>query len=208
MLKAPLYNQKGERTGEVNLNSAIFEIPFNRDLVHQALVRQLSMGRLVLAHAQTKGEVRGGGRKPWRQKGTGRARQGSTRSPIWKGGGVTFGPRNTRNFKKDMPKQQRRKALFCALSEKARENKILALDKYEADKPKTKEFVAMVKKLPIEKDVLVVIAEKSDMLQKAARNLKIVKTISAGYLNIRDLMKYDKVLFLKSALDKLEKTFL
>lgn len=208
MLKAPLYNQKGEKTGEISLNSAIFEIPFNRDLVHQALVRQLSMGRLVLAHAKTKGEVRGGGRKPWRQKGTGRARQGSIRSPLWKGGGVTFGPRNTRNFKKDMPKKQRRKALFVTLSEKARENKILALDKYETDKPKTKEFVAMIKKLPIEKDVLVVIAEKSDMLQKSARNLKIVKTISAGYLNIKDLIKYDKVLFLKSALDKLEKTFL
>lgn len=208
MIKAPLYNQKGETKGDITLNPAIFEIPFNRELVHQALVRQLSNQRFVIAHTKTKGEVRGGGAKPFRQKGTGRARQGSKRSPLNRGGGVIFGPRNTRNFEKDMPKKQRRKALFSALSEKAREKKILALAKYEAEKPKTKEFADMLKLLPIEKDVLIVLAEKNDILARSARNIKTVKTITANYLNIKDLIKYDKVLFLKEALEKLEKVFL
>lgn len=208
MIKAPLYNQKGEAKGEITLNAAIFEIPFNRELIHQALVRQLANQRPVVAHAKTRSEVRGGGAKPFRQKGTGRARQGSKRSPLNKGGGVIFGPRNTRNFEKDMPRKQRRKALFSALSEKAREKKILALEKYETEKPKTKEFVGMLKLLPIEKDVLVVLAEKNDTLARSARNIKTVKTITANYLNIKDLIKYDKVLFLKEALEKLEKVFL
>ena len=111
------------------------------------------------------------------------------------------------NFEKDMPKKQRRKALFSALSEKAREQKILALEKYESDKPKTKDFAETLKKLPIEKDVLVVMHEKNEILEKSARNIPFTKTILANYINIKDLIKYDKVLFLKDALDKMEKLF-
>lgn len=208
MIKAPLYNQNGEKKGEITLNSAIFETAFNRDLIHQALVRQLANKRVAIAHTKKRGEVRGGGAKPFRQKGTGRARQGSSRSPMNIGGAVTFGPRNTRNFEKDMPKKQRRKALFSALSEKAREAKILALEKYEAKEARTKEFAGMLGKLPLEKDVLIVLPEKHEITEKSSRNIPSVKTILVNYLNIKDLIKYDKVLFLKEALEKLEKIFL
>ncbi|MBU1992191.1 MAG: 50S ribosomal protein L4 [Patescibacteria group bacterium] len=208
MPKAPLYNQKGERKGEVTLNASIFDIPFNKDLVHQALVRQLSNKRLGTAHTKTQADVRGGGAKPFRQKGTGRARQGSLRTVNLRGGGVVFGPTNERNWKKDMPRKQRRKALFSALSEKVRENKVLALEEYKAKTPKTKDFIEMIKKMAIEKDLLLVLPEKHESLEKSARNITTTKTILVNYLNIQDLIKYDKVLFLKDALDKMEKLFL
>ena len=207
-MKVDLYAQTGEKSGELELPKEIFEIPFNKDLVHQALVRQLANRRIPTAHTKTRGEVSGGGRKPFKQKGTGNARQGTIRAPHMRGGGAVFGPRNDRNFKKDMPKKQRRKALFCALSEKVREKKVLALEQYETEKPKTREFVAMLKSLPIEKDVLVVLSERNDTVARSARNIPTVKTIIANYLNIKDLMKYDKVLFLKEAFEKLDKTFL
>jgi large subunit ribosomal protein L4 len=206
--KVPLYNQKGEQKGDVTLNAAIFEIPFNKDLIHQALVRQLANKRLATAHTKTRGFIRGGGRKPFRQKGTGRARQGSLSAPIHIGGGVVFGPLNVRNFKKEMPRKQRRKALFSALSEKVREKKVLALEGYETEKPKTKDFAEMLKKLPVERNVLVVLPEKNDLIARSAKNLPNTKTLIANYINIHDLVKYDKVLFLKDSLEKLEKVFL
>lgn len=207
-MKVDLYSQKGEKNGTLELPKEIFEIPFNKDLVHQALVRQLSNSRTVVAFTKTKGEVRGGGKKPYAQKGTGRARQGSTRNPHMKGGGVAFGPRNVRNFEKLMPKQQRRKALFCALSEKARNNEILALEGYETEKPKTKDFASLLKKLPIEQDVLIVIPEKNMTVQRSTRNIPHTKTIIANYLNIQDLQKYQKVLLFKEAVSKIKENFL
>lgn len=207
-MKVDLYTQKGEKNGTLELPKEIFEIPFNKDLVHQALVRQLSNSRTVVAFTKTKGEVRGGGKKPYAQKGTGRARQGSTRNPHMKGGGVAFGPRNVRNFEKLMPKQQRRKALFCALSEKARNNEILALEGYETEKPKTKDFASLLKKLPIEQDVLIVIPEKNMTVQRSTRNIPHTKTIIANYLNIQDLQKYQKVLLFKEAVSKIKENFL
>lgn len=207
-MKVTLYSQKGEMTGEIELPKEIFEVPFNKDLVHQALVRQLANKRTATAHTKTRAEVRGGGRKPFRQKGTGNARQGTIRAPHMRGGGVVFGPRNTRNFKKDMPKKQRRKALFCALSEKARDNEIIALEGYQAEKPQTKIFSAMLQKLPIEKDVLIVIPEKNQIIQQSSRNITFAKTILASYLNIGDLQKYEKILLFKDAIDKLKETYL
>lgn len=206
-MKIDLYNQNGEKKGQIELPKEFFEKPFNKDLIHQAFVRQMANARKPIAHTKTKGEVRGGGKKPYAQKGTGRARQGSIRNPHFIGGGVAHGPRNTRNFKKDMPKTQRRNALFSALSQKARENSIFALDKYEASEAKTKIFAEMIKKLPIERNVLIVIPEKDKLITRSSRNLPNVKTILVNYLNIADLAKYRKVLFLEKALDKIKEIF-
>lgn len=206
-MKVDLYNQSGEKTGQMELPSAIFDAPFNKDLIHQALIRQLANKRVAIAHSQLREDVRGGGRKPFRQKGTGNARQGTTRAPHMKGGAVIFGPRSNRNFEKDMPKKQRRKALFSALSVKARDGQIIALESFKLDTPKTKEFAGLIAKMPIERNVLVVIPEKDAVLQKSAGNLPNVKTIIASYLNIHDLQKYKQILFLKEAVAKLEATF-
>lgn len=207
-MKVDLYKQSGEKSGTLDLPKEIFEIPFNEELIHQALVRQLANKRVAIAHTKTRAEVRGGGRKPFRQKGTGNARQGTIRSPLMKGGGIVFGPRNNRNFSKDMPKKQRRKALFSALSEKARNNEIIGLEAYEAKEAKTKDFAEMLKKLPIERNALVVIPEKNTVIQKSSSNLANAKTILASYLNIHDLQKYKKVVFLKDSVAKLEEVFL
>jgi len=207
-MKINLYTQTGDKNGTLELPKEIFEVPFNKDLIHQALVRQLANGRVAIAHTKSKGEVRGGGKKPLAQKHTGNARQGSIRNPHMKGGGVAFGPRKIRNFELMMPKNQRRKALFSALSVKAKSNEIMALEGYATDKPKTKEFAALLKKLPIEQDVLIVLPGKNENVQKATANLANAKTIIAGYINIQDLQKYQKVLLFKDAIKKLEETFL
>lgn len=206
-MKADLYSQAGIKTGEIDLPKEIFEVEFNEDLVHQALLFQLANDRQVLAHTKTKGEVRGGGRKPYAQKHTGRARQGSIRNPHMRGGGVAFGPRSNRNYTQRMPLKQRRKALFCALSDKANEGLIIALEKYEGES-KTKKFVELIKKLPVKKDVLVVMGEKNKDLELSARNISNVKTILAGYVNIHDLQRYETVLFLKDSIKKMEEVFL
>ena len=205
-MKVDLYTQTGEKKGQVELKKEFFEVPYNEDLIHQALVRQHANKRVAIAHTKTRGEVRGGGRKPFRQKGTGSARQGSRRTPNLRGGGVVFGPRKDRNFVVDMPKKQRRKALFSALSAKARNNQIIALESYEGE-IKTKRFAELLKKLPIDRNVLVVIPEKNEVIQKSTSNLANAKTIMINYLNIADLQKYRKVLFLKDALPKMEEIF-
>ncbi len=208
MAKITLYNQQGEKKGDVQVSDTIFGAKFNEDLIHQALVRQQANARVSeITHTKTKGEVRGGGKKPFPQKGTGRARQGSIRNPHWKGGGVAFGPRNNRNYTQMMPKKQRRLALFSALSSKLTDGKIIALDKYEAKEAKTKNFMAMLHKLPIEKDVLILIPEKDDTVQKSSANLPYVKTMLVNYLNIRDLQRFDQILFFEKSLKKMEELF-
>lgn len=207
-MKIDLYTQAGEKNGTLDLPKEMFEIPFKKDLIHQALVRQAANERINLAHTKTRAEVRGGGRKPYKQKGTGNARQGSIRSPQWRTGGVVFGPRNNRNFSKNMPKKQRRLALFSALSEKAKKNELLGLEEYKAEKPKTKDFVTLIKKLPIKRNALVVLSEKNAVIEKSAANLKNVKIITAGYLNIRDLRDYRNIILLKDAVVKMQETFL
>ena len=205
-MKIDLYAQTGEKKGQIELNKEFFEVPYNQDLIHQALVRQQANERVAIAHTKDKGEVRGGGRKPYKQKGTGNARQGSRRNPHFKGGAVSFGPRNTRNFEVDMPKKQRRKALFSALSVKAKNDQIIALEMYEGE-IKTRTFAELLKKLPIERNVLVVIPERNEVIQKSTSNLTNAKTILVNYLNIADLQKYRKVLFLQDALPKMEEIF-
>lgn len=206
-MKIDLYSQSGEKTGTLDLPKDIFEVPFNRDLVHQALVRQLSNGRVAIAHTKLRGDVSGGGRKPFKQKGTGNARQGTTRAPHMKGGAVIFGPRSNRNFEKAMPKKQRRQALFSALSAKARSNEIIGLEGYEVTEARTKEFAKMLKALPIEKDVLIVIPSKNKLIQKSSGNISNAKTIIANYLNIQDLQRYQTILLFKEAVKVIQDNF-
>ncbi len=206
-MKVDLYTQTGEKNGQVELNKVIFEVPYNEDLIHQALVRQQANGRVAIAHTKTRSEMRGGGRKPYRQKGTGSARQGSRRNPHFRGGSVKFGPRNVRNYAVAMPKKQRRKALFSALSVKAKNGNISALEKYEDD-IKTKKFAQLLDKIKIDRNVLIVIPEKNQVIQKSTANLANAKTVIVNYLNIADLQKYKTVLFLKDSLPKMEEVFL
>jgi len=206
-MKLDLYTQTGEKKGQVEVKKEYFDARVNQDLMHQLLVMQQANRRNPYAHTLTKAEVRGGGKKPYAQKGTGRARQGSTRNPQWRGGGVAFGPRNVRNYKVMMPQKQRRAALFSALTVKAMNNDIFALESYDTKEVKTKVFAEMIQKLPVEKDVLIVIAEKNEIIQKSAKNIPYIKTILVNYLNIADLQAHDKVMFLKDALKKMEEVF-
>lgn len=208
MIKVPVYNSKGEKTGDIALNETIFGAKVNTGLVHRALLLQQANARRPIAHTKTRGEIRGGGKKPWRQKGTGRARQGSIRGPHWKGGGVAFGPRSNRNYTLMMPQKERRKALFCALSGKAKEQCVLVLEEDGIKEIKTKPFAEMLKKLPLKRNVLIVIPKKNERIQKSSRNLPQAKTILANYLNVKDLLTHHQVMFLKEALPKLEETFL
>jgi len=207
-MKVDLYTQAGEKDGKLTLPSEIFEQKFNKDLVHQALIRQLANKRVAIAHTKTRAEVRGGGRKPFRQKGTGNARQGSIRAPHMRGGGVVFGPRNDRNFEKDMPKKQRRAALFSALSKKATDGLVMGLKGYEAEAPKTKDLKQLLDKIKVDRNVLIVSGDKNKVLSKSASNLSNAKHILAGYVNIHDLQKYKNVIFLEDAVEKMKEIFL
>lgn len=207
-MKIDLYTQTGEKKGQLELNPKIFEVKIKPDLIHRGLVYQLSHDRIPLAHTKTRKDIRGGGRKPFRQKGTGRARQGTIRAPHMRGGGIVFGPTKNRNFAKRMPKKERRAAFFSALSAKALDNQILALEKYENDIIKTKPFAAMLKKLPLKRSILIVLSEKNETIERSSYNIPKVKTILANYLNIKDLLNHEKVLFFESAFQTLEKTFL
>lgn len=204
-MKAPLYNQKGEQKGDIALNEKVFGAKINPALMHQAVLLQMANSRKSIAHTKVQGEVRGGGRKPYRQKGTGRARQGSIRAPHYKGGGVVFGPRSKRNFTVKMPTGERRRAVLSALSSKVKN--VLVLDAYK-NSVKTKLFAEMVKALPVPRSVLMVLPAKNEALEKSARNLPRVKTILASYLNVKDILQYHSLLFLEDALPVVEKTFL
>lgn len=206
-MKIDLYTQDGAKKGQLIVSNKIFGQKVNQTAIHKLLMLQLSNRRNPVAHTKTKGEVRGGGKKPHQQKHTGRARQGSTRNPHFIGGGVAFGPHNDRNFILKMPRQERRLALKSCLSAKAKDNLILALESFEPEKPKTKLFAGLLKKLPIEKDVLFVIPEKNELLYRVSRNLPNVKTILVNYLNPGDLLRYQNVLFLREAVKKLESSF-
>lgn len=200
----PLKNIAGEQVGEIQLSDAIFAAPVSKPLMHQALLRQLSNARLGTHNTKTRGEVAGGGRKPFRQKGTGRARQGSIRASQWVGGGTVFGPR-PRKYIKQLPKKMNAAALRSALSVKAAADQLVVIDTLPFETPKTKVMVQALSALGVYQDsVLLVIAEKSTGLMRSAHNLPNVKTLLSGYLNIRDLLGYDKVLLSKDALEHLE----
>jgi len=189
-MQVPLYNQAGQQIGTTELRDDIFAIEPNKPVMHQALVRQLANARQGNADTKTRAEVAGGGAKPWRQKGTGRARQGSTRSPQWRHGGVVFGP-TPRSYEQKMPLKMRRLALRSALSAKAAEGQIRVVDDLKLDAPKTREMEGVLGNLQIQVSALIVLPEANPTVQKSAANIPDVKTLRANYLNVRDLLGYD-----------------
>ena len=207
-MKVDVYNQKGEVIGSTVLPKEVFQVSMNPDLVHQVLLVQRTNQRQVSAHTKDRSEVQGGGRKPWRQKGTGRARHGSIRSPLWRGGGVTFGPRKDKILKRDIPKKMRRKALCMVLSEKAKNNLLVVLDNLEIDKPKTKFMADIIKKLPCNDKSRLIIATDGGKVYLSARNIAKTGVSEARNLNIIDLLNYKYVLTTKDGIKEIEKTFL
>ena len=207
-MKTAVYTKEGKEAGEITLPKEIFEVPMNADLVHQVFVSQNSNARQVSAHTKTRGEVRGGGRKPWRQKGTGRARHGSTRSPIWKGGGVSGGPRNDKNYQMNVPTKMRRKALFMVLSEKAKNNLLVVLDEFSKEKTKTKAMAKTIQSLPVKASSRLVVSQNDDKNTfLAARNIAKTGVSQARNLNVVDLLNYKYVVVSKDAIKDIEKTF-
>ncbi len=202
-MEIKLYNQEGKETWVIELNDSIFGLEPNQNLIHRALVYQLANARINVAHTKTRGERRGSTRKIYRQKGTGRARMGSNRSPIRKKGWVAFGPRNDRNFKISMNKKERRLALFSLLSSKIKNNQIVIVDDVKLKEIKTKLMDKVFKSLPIEKTVLFAINKEREDLHKATRNLNYVKDIQVDYLNVKDLLKYNTLVLLKDSLENI-----
>ncbi len=202
-MQLPVLNRSGEQVGEIELSDAVFAAPINQGLMHQALVRQLANARQGTHKTKTRSEVRGGGRKPWRQKGTGRARHGSIRSPIWVGGGTVFGPQ-PRSYEKRMPQKMRQAALRSALSVKAGDEQILVVDDLSMEAPKTKEMVRTLGALGVDgKSTLIVLAERDMATERSARNLPKVKTLLSSYLNIQDLFGYDMLVLSQAAVDQI-----
>ena len=202
-MRVPVYNIEGEQVGEVELNDAIFGIEPNIPVMHQALVRQLANARQGTHSTKTRGEVSGGGRKPWPQKGTGRARQGSIRAPQWVGGGTVFGPK-PRSYYQKMPKKMRRLALRSALSVKAAAGQIKVLDELQLPEIKTKRMVQVLQNLGIEGSALILLPERNENVELSARNLPDVKTLRASYLNVRDLLGYETVIMPLASLEVVE----
>ncbi|QSQ08968.1 50S ribosomal protein L4 [Koleobacter methoxysyntrophicus] len=206
MPKVALYNVKGEEVGEVELKDSIFNVPVRSDILHQVVTMQLANKRQGTASTKTRAEVRGGGRKPWRQKGTGRARHGSIRSPIWTGGGIVFGPK-PRSYNYTLPKKVKRLAMKCALSSKVADNDVLILDQLELEMPKTKEMVNILNNLKIDKKALIVTLDKDDNVEKSTRNIPGVKATMVGNLNVYDILKHDKLVLTKEALERVEEVY-
>jgi large subunit ribosomal protein L4 len=202
-MQVPVYNIQGEQVSETELRDDIFAVPVNEALMHQALVRQLANARLGTHKTKTRGEVTGGGRKPWRQKGTGRARQGSIRAPHWRGGGTVFGPM-PRSYKQRMPRKMRRQALRSALSVKASESQVKVLDALEMVEPKTKELLRILEGLGVGSSVLILLPQSDQVILRSVHNLPKVRTLVAQYLNVRDLLQYDYILMPLASLEVIE----
>ncbi|HOR00944.1 MAG TPA: 50S ribosomal protein L4 [Anaerolineae bacterium] len=199
-MRVPLRNMAGQTVGEVELRDDVFAVPVNDAVMHQALVRQRANARLGTVNTKTRSEVSGGGRKPWRQKGTGRARQGSIRAPHWKGGGVVFGP-HPRSYEQKMPRKMRRLALRSALSVKAAEAHVVVLDQLSMEAPKTKEMVALLGRLAVDGTALILLHEPAFAVEQAASNLPQVKTLRTCSLNVADLLGYDYLIMPQAAVD-------
>lgn len=212
-MKISVYNQKAEVTGEIELNDKIFAVKPSIHLLAEAVRIQASNARKGLAHTKTRGEVSGGGKKPWKQKGTGRARAGSIRSPIWRHGGVTFGPRSDRNWSLKINKKAKTKALFMSLSDKATDGKLIIIDGLNLEAAKTKHFISVMsafesKLKNLGKKQLLVLPKQDDSLVRASRNLKNISSTLASSLNVTDVLKADSMVLLKESLPVIEKTYL
>ena len=205
MAKVAVYNMEGKEVDSIELNDSIFGVEINEHLVHMAVLQQLANNRQGTQKAKTRSEVRGGGRKPWRQKGTGHARQGSTRSPQWTGGGVVFAP-TPRDYSFKLNKKEKRAALKSALTSRVVENKFVVVDEFKLDEIKTKKFVEVLKNLNVEK-ALVVLNDMDEKVIASAANIPTVKTTQTNELNVFDVLKYDTVVVTKAAVATIEEVY-
>ncbi|AOZ88556.1 50S ribosomal protein L4 [Bacillus xiamenensis] len=203
MPKVALFNQNGSTNGEIELNASVFGIEPNESVVFDAILMQRASLRQGTHKVKTRSEVRGGGRKPWRQKGTGRARQGSIRSPQWRGGGIVFGP-TPRSYSYKLPKKVRRLAIKSVLSSKVIDNNIIVLEDLTLDAVKTKEFAGILKGLSVEKKALIVTADANETIALSARNIPGVTVVEAKGINVLDVVNHDKLLITKAAVEKVE----
>ena len=205
MANVSVYNMEGKEVGTIELSDAVFGAPVNEHLVHMAVVQHLANKRQGTQKAKTRSEVSGGGRKPWRQKGTGHARQGSTRAPQWKGGGVVFAP-TPRDYSFKMNKKEKRAALKSALTSRVQENKFIVLDELKLDEIKTKKFVEVMKNLDIQK-ALVVMNDYDTNVIKSAANVPFVKTALTNTINVYDVLKYNTVVVTKAAVETIQEVY-
>lgn len=203
-MKAEVLNMKGEKVDTAELPKSIFEAEIKPDLMHQAYVRQIANARLGTHKTKTRSEVAGGGRKPWRQKGTGRARHGSIRSPIWVGGGAAHKPQ-PRDYSQRMPRKMRRAALRSALSVKAGEKQITVVDELSMTEPKTRELSEILQTLAGNKSTLLLLPARSENVEKSVRNLPKAKVLHASYVNVRDLLQYDRLIMPIGSIEVLQK---
>lgn len=203
MPKAALYNTEGIKVGDVDLKDDVFGVPLNESLLHQAVVRHLANKRAGTAATKTRGLVRGGGRKPWRQKGIGRARVGSIRSPLWRGGGIVFGP-EPRSYQQAMPRKMRRLALKSALSARAEEGNLIVIEELQLPEPKTKEAVKLLESLNVTGTALLVAHEEQPEFMRAVRNIPGISYQKVDSLNVYDVLAVDKVIMTKLTVAKIE----
>lgn len=205
MANVAIYNMEGNEVGSLELNDAVFGVEVNDHLVHMAVVQQLANNRQGTQKAKTRSEVRGGGRKPWRQKGTGHARQGSIRAPQWKGGGVVFAP-VPRSYSFKLNKKEKRAALKSALTSRVNESKLIVLDELKLDEIKTKKFREVLNNLKVNK-ALVIINENDKNVVMSTRNIPTVKTALTNTINVYDILKYDTVVVTKDAVATIEEVY-
>ena len=205
MANVSVYNIEGKEVGSIELNDAVFGVEVKEHLVHMAVVNQLANNRQGTQSAKTRSEVSGGGRKPWRQKGTGHARQGSTRSPQWTGGGVVFAPK-PRDYSFKMNKKEKRIALLSALSSKVADNKIVVLDAFNLDEVKTKKFAEVMSNLKVDKALVVIEGENKNVVL-SGRNIPTVKVSATNEINTYDVLKYETLVVTKAAVEKLEEVY-
>ena len=205
MANVSVYNMEGKEVGTIELNDAVFGVDVNEHLVHKAVVAQLANKRQGTQKAKTRAEVRGGGRKPWRQKGTGHARQGSIRAPQWKGGGVVFAP-TPRDYSQKMNKKEKRAALLSALTSRVVDNKIVVVDELKMDEIKTKRFAEVLNNLKVDK-ALVVVADDNKNVVLSAKNIPTVKTAYTNTINVYDILKYNTLVLSKDVVAKIEEVY-
>jgi large subunit ribosomal protein L4 len=206
MALAKVYNTNGEQVGEVELNEELFNAPVNEAVLHEVIKNYLANQRQGTHATKTRAMVRGGGRKPWRQKGTGRARQGSIRSPQWIKGGIVFGP-HPRSYRYNLPKSLKRVAMKSALSSKYKENKIIVLEDLNLDKPKAKEIIKLLNNLKVDSKTLIVLSHNMENVYKSSRNIPGIETTYIGLMNVHDIMTHDTFIITKDAVDKMEEVY-
>ena len=205
MANVSVYNMEGKEVGSMELNDAVFGVEVNEHLVHMAVVQQLANNRQGTQKAKTRSEVRGGGRKPWRQKGTGHARQGSTRAPQWTGGGMVFAP-VPRDYSFKLNRKEKRAALKSALTSRVQENKLVVLDELKFDEIKTKKFAEVLKNLNLDKALVVLNATDQNVV-RSAKHIPTVKTAQVNTINVYDVLKYNTVVLTKAAVESLEEVY-